>query len=107
MACCLRSWNFLNSFTQQSYCACSKLTRVLCTESHIAATEDARDPALQKNEPDLPKIQQARIKNELSFHLPTVSLPPKLADSLKEVLKRERFIRVNLDVTLMNDLRLL
>ena len=105
MARCLRRWK---SFTEPGYSTCCKLARALCTESHIAATEDARDPTLQKNESDMPKIQQAQIKNELSYHLPTVSLPSKLADSVKEVLKCERCIRVDLDVTsVMNNLRLL
>ena len=94
MACSLRSWNSINALKQAHQSAWSKLVRLCYTESHTAANEGARDPALQRNESSVPKTQQRRIKNELSYHLPTISLPPKLADSVKEVLKRERTIRV-------------
>lgn len=89
MACNFRSWSTL----KLQHSSWSKLVRLHCTDSHIAPTGSARNPAVQKDESGTPKIQ-TRIRNELSYHLPTVPLPPKLADSVKEVLKRERIIRV-------------
>ena len=86
MARSIRNWNTLTHRPTWS-----KLVRLCYTESHIAANESARDPTVQKNESAVPKT---RIKNELSYRLPTVSLPPRLADSVKEVMKRERTIRV-------------
>ena len=94
MACSLRSWNSLYASNQARRSAWSKLVRLCYTENHIAANGGARDPEMQRNELGAPKTQQTRIKNELSYRLPTVSLPPKLAESVKEVLKRERTIRV-------------
>ena len=90
MACIFRGWSGL---AKSRHSTLSKLVRFRCTESNLTASEDARDPPLQNSEPGAPK-SNARIKNELSYRLPTVSLPPKLADSVKEVLKRERIIRV-------------
>ena len=87
MACSLRSWSSLRSHHRTLI----KVGRLCSTER--AVNEGARDPAVEKNDPDAPKTQP-RIKNELSYRLPTVSLPPKLSDSVKEVLKRERSIRV-------------
>lgn len=86
MARSIGNWNVL---TRRS--TWSKLVRLCYTESHIAANGSARDPTVQRSESG---VSNRRIKNELSYHLPTVSLPPKLADSVKEVLKRERTIRV-------------
>lgn len=102
MACVFRGWSGL---AKSRHSTLSKLIRLRCTESNLTASEDARDPSLQKSEPGAPK-SNARIKNELSYHLPTVSLPPKLADSVKEVLKRERIIRV-VWLTLREQCRLL
>lgn len=92
MACSLRGWSSLNTLSSR-HRTLIKLGCLCYTESRRAVIEGARDPKVQKNDSGAPKTE-ARIKNELSYHLPTVSLPPKLADSVKEVLKRERTIRV-------------
>ena len=93
MACSLRSRSSLNTLMAK-HGTLLKLGRLCCRESCRKVNEGARDPELQKNDSGGAPRTQTRIKNELSYHLPTVSLPPKLADSVKEVLKRECTIRV-------------
>ena len=88
MACRLRGWSSLNTLRLR-HRTLIKLGRLCCTENSRAVNGGARDPTVQKNDSGAPKTE-VRIKNELSYRLPTVSLPPKLADSIKEVLKRER-----------------
>jgi len=96
MACSFRGWSS-SSALKSHHLVWSKLARLRSTENHTATNEAAnevtRDPAVVKNKIDAPKLQ-SRIKNELSYHLPTVSLPPKLENSVKEILKRERCIRI-------------
>ena len=93
MACSLRSHNSLNTLMAK-HGTLLKLGRLCCRESYRKVNEGTRDPEVQKNDSGGAPRTQTRIKNELSYHLPTVSLPPKLADSVKEVLKRECTIRV-------------
>ena len=96
MARSIRSWYALKQAHRSTW---SKLVRLCYTESHIAGNESARDPMVQRSESG---VLKTRIKNELSYHLPTVSLPPKLADSVKEVLKRERTIRVVMNTSYLH-----
>jgi len=69
--------------------------RIFCTVSNkpFKETVAANSPSEEKNTGP-GHILHRRIKNELSYALPTVPLPPKLAEAVKEVLKCERSIRV-------------
>ena len=93
MACSFKSWSN-SSISKSRRFAWSKLIRLRCTENHVVASDGARDLTVKKSKPPEPQITQRRIKNELSYHLPTVPLPLKLENSVQEVLKRECIIRV-------------
>ena len=75
-----------------------KVIRSCCTDNSKTPeeTEVANRAAnsSEKKNSGLNRILQRRIKNELSYALPTVPLPPKLTEAVNEVLKCERSIRV-------------
>jgi len=69
----------------------SKVVRLCCTDNSKTLEKPVTANSAEKKNTH---ILQRRIKNELSYALPTVPLPTKLTEAVKEVLKSERSIRV-------------
>ena len=72
----------------------SKVVRLCCTDNCKTLKKPMTANSTEEKNTEPNHILQRRIKNELSYALPTVPLPAKLTEAVKEVLKSERSIRV-------------